>query len=750
MRVIRPPFKPALTSTAVFFALMVGATLAHAQSAPSASGPEAPQGGSTGVETLSQITVQASADASAQGLAPAYSGGQVATGARIGILGSRDFMDTPFSFTSYTNELIEDRHAHSVGDVLQNDPGVRVARGFGNFQESYFMRGFLLGSDDVSYNGLYGLLPRQYISAEIFERVDVLRGASAFLTGATPSGGGIGGVINLVPKRAPNEPLTRFSAGWTGKGTLEASTDIARRFGADEQFGVRLSAGQRGGESSVDRENSSTGVVSLGLDWQADRFRLSADLGWQENRLKRTRTNVTVNGLTEVPDAPDASSNFAQDWTYSNERDLFGSLRGEFDVTDNVTAWAAYGMRRSEEANSLANVALNNGATGDGTIYRFDNTRRDRVKTGEVGLRGKLRTGPIGHELVVAASYFDAEKDNAYAMDYTNTFATNIYSPRYYSKPAFSAATLFGNDLDDPALQGRTRLRSFSVGDTLSFADDRVLLTLGVRHQTIEARTFAYNTGIEGDAYKKSRNSPAAGLVVRLTPELSAYANYIESLSQGGTAPSAQNGQPVENAGEMLSPYVSKQKEIGLKYDGGDLGGGIAFFSTDKPRAYVGDDLRYTAGGKDRHQGVELTAFGEVTPSVRVLGGVTWLDAKQRDTGAAATDGKRVIGVPRLQANLGVEWDIPGVEGLTVDGRVVYTGSSYADSENTLKVPGWTRFDAGLRYRTKIGGNQVTWRARVDNIANRDYWASVGGYPNNGYLVLGAPRTFSLTASIEF
>src|SRR5690606_1164821 len=135
-----------------------------------------------------------------------------------------------------------------------------------------------------------------------FERVDVLRGASAFLTGATPSGGGIGGVINLVPKRAPNEPLTRFSAGWTGKGTLEASTDIARRFGADEQFGVRLSAGQRGGESSVDRENSSTGVVSLGLDWQADRFRLSADLGWQENRLKRTRTNVTVTGLTEVPD----------------------------------------------------------------------------------------------------------------------------------------------------------------------------------------------------------------------------------------------------------------------------------------------------------------------------------------------------------------------------------------------------------------------------------------------------------------
>ncbi|CFW46811.1 ferric siderophore receptor [Bordetella pertussis] len=106
--------------------------------------------------------------------------------------------------------------------------------------------------------------------------------------------------------------------------------------------------------------------------------------------------------------------------------------------------------------------------------------------------------------------------------------------------------------------------------------------------------------------------------------------------------------------------------------------------------------------------------------------------------------------MPRFQANLGVEWDIPGVQGLTVDGRVVYTGSSYADAANTLEVPGWTRLDAGLRYMTDIGGHLVTWRARVENIANRDYWSSVGGYPGNGYLVLGGPRTFTLSASMEF
>ncbi|MFQ6691078.1 TonB-dependent receptor plug domain-containing protein, partial [Bordetella pertussis] len=159
---------------------------------------------------------------------PAFAGGQVATGAKVGILGTRDNLETPFSITAYTNELIQDRQAKGVGDVLQNDPGVRVARGFGNFQESYFIRGFILSSDDIAYNGLYGLLPRQYISTQLFERVEVLRGASAFLTGAPPSGGGIGGVINLVPKRAPNEPLTRFSAGYGSDSVLEASADIGR------------------------------------------------------------------------------------------------------------------------------------------------------------------------------------------------------------------------------------------------------------------------------------------------------------------------------------------------------------------------------------------------------------------------------------------------------------------------------------------------------------------------------------------
>ena len=132
-----------------------------------------------------------------------------------------------------------------------------------------------------------------------------------------------------------------------------------------------------------------------------------------------------------------------------------------------------------------------------------------------------------------------------------------------------------------------------------------------------------------------------------------------------------------------------------MKYDGGNLGAGLALFSTDRPRSFVDANNFFTDEGKDRHQGAELTVYGQPTSGVRVLGGLTFLDAEQRKTGAATTDGKRVIGVPRFRSTMGVEWDIPGVQGLSVDGRMVHTGSSYADSANTLRVPSWTRFAGG-------------------------------------------------------
>ena len=740
MRNSHSPRRPTLTPAALAAALLftLGAPAAWAQATASGTEPDG--------KTLSTVTVNASADASAQGLSPAYPGGQVARGGRAGILGTKDAMDTPFSITSYTNELIQDRHARSVGDVLQNDPTVRVARGFGNFQEAFFIRGFILDSDDTAYNGLYSLLPRQYIATELFERVEVLRGASAFLNGASPNGGGLGGSINLLPKRAPNEPLNRVTFGVASGGQTQVAADIARRFGPDGNTGIRVNAAGRNGGTAVDHEDVQLGLLAVGLDWRSRDVRLSGDIGWQDHKLKNTRTNVTLgSAVTTVPSVPDNQTNFAQPWSYSNERDVFGTLRGEWDLSPSTTAWAAAGARRGEEANSLANLTVTNAASGAATTYRFDNTRKDSVNTGELGLRGKLQTGSVGHEWVAVASHYDFEKKNAYAMDWRNTHATNLYNPIATNLPGFSANTLFGGDLANPLRTGSTRLSSFALGDTMAFMDNRMLFTVGLRHQKMEIANYDYGTGLQTDRYDQSRTSPLLAAVYKVNKGLSVYANYVEGLSQGQTAPSTAT-----NRGEMLAPYVSKQKEVGVKFDAGRVGGSVALFSTTKPRAFLNTANLFSTSGKDRHQGVELAVQGEATKGLRLLGGLTWLDAKQLTTGAAATDGQRVIGVPKLQANLGAEWDVPGVPGLAVDGRWVHTGASYANATNTLRVPGWNRLDVGARYMTEVQGKLVTLRARIDNLTNRNYWASVGGYPGSGYLVVGAPRTLSLSVSVDF
>ena len=113
-------------------------------------------------------------------------------------------------------------------------------------------------------------------------------------------------------------------------------------------------------------------------------------------------------------------------------------------------------------------------------------------------------------------------------------------------------------------------------------------------------------------------------------------------------------------------------------------------------------------------------------------------------------NGNRAIGVPKRQFNLGGEWDVPMLAGLTLNGRVTYTSGQYADAANTLSLSSWTRFDVGARDVTRIADQVVTLRARVDNVTNRDYWASAGCYPGAGYLVLGAPRTFALSATVDF
>lgn len=712
--------------------LLVAASAANAQNQAAADGADG---------KIQTVVISASADASADGLTKDYAGGQVARGGRLGLLGNVDMMDTPFNTLNFTQAVMQDQQARSVADVLQNDPSVRVARGFGNYQELYVIRGFPVNSDDLAYNGLFGLLPRQFVASELLERVEVLRGANSFINGAAPGGGGVGGSINLLPKRASNNPLTQLTLGVDSAGQGYGAVDIGRRFGENGNTGIRVNAVRRDGDTPIDGEKRELSVASVGLDFQARDFRLSADVGYQNHNLQGARPSVTVNTAVALPSAPDSDSNWAQKWTHSKERDLFGTLRGEVDLAKDTVAWAALGARSGDESNIIAEPTVSS-TGGAASMYRFDNVRHDSVRTGEIGVRTKLRTGAIGHSLSATASSFWQESRNAYAFSNFAGFATNIFNPVDVAAPAANFFT--GGSMSDPKLTAKSILSSYALADTLSMLDDKVLLTVGVRHQTIKSDSYDYNSGVSLSHYDQSKNTPMAGIVYRPVKAVSLYANYTEGLQQGAVA-----SGDVDNIGQAFAPFVSKQKEIGVKYDVGTVGASAAVFSTTQPSAYVQNRI-FGVFGEQRNRGLEMTVFGVPTRGLRVLGGLTLLDAEQRVTAGGVNQGNDVIGVPETQLNIGAEWDVPGVRGLNLNARALYTSSQYADGANRQELPSWTRLDIGANYVATIADRKVTFRARIDNVADKSYWASAGGYPGSGYLVLGSPRTAVLSATVDF
>ena len=692
-------------------------------------------------DDIEHITV----DASQVELRDSFAGGQVSRGGRAGILGNLDMMDSPFASTNFTADIIREQQARSIADVLQNDPVVRVAKGFGNFQELYVMRGFPVYSDDMTYNGLYGVLPRQYVAAELSERVEVFRGASAFLNGAAPGGSGLGGSVNIVPKRAGDDPLNRVTLGYESQGHWYGAADVSRRFGDDSQStGVRANFVQRGGETSIDNQDRELSVAAIGIDHDSDNFRLSLDLGYQDHQVDSPRPAVTP-GST-IPEAPDSDTNFAQEWTYTNERQFFGAVRGEYDFTDNITAWAAYGFRSGEEDNVFANPRQAE-ANGDFSAYRFDNVRNDEIRSGEVGLNIEFKTASVGHTIITSASTFSLESENAYAFSDFSGFAGNIYNPVTATVP--DADFFIGGDLSNPLITEKTDLSSFALADMISFNDGKILLTLGGRVQNIETRTFDYNTGDELSGYDESQLTPVVGIVYKSSEQVSYYANYIEGLLPGEVAPASSGGEPIENAGEAFDPYSAEQIEVGVKYDAGQYGGSLSVFNTSKQSSIIKDNV-FSTDGEQQNQGLELSVFGMPTSNLRVLGGFTWLDAEMTKTQDGTLDGKTAIGVPDLQANINIEWDVDALPGLTVDARAAYTSKQYASADNSLEVDASNRFDLGVRYSFLAGMTDITLRARVDNVFDNNYWASVGGFPGSNYLVLSEPRTFRLSASFNF
>ena len=243
--------------------------------------------------------------------------------------------------------------------------------------------------------------------------------------------------------------------------------------------------------------------------------------------------------------------------------------------------------------------------------------------------------------------------------------------------------------------------------------------------------------------------SPMFGLVVKPLSDrdmLALYFNYIEGLQRGSTVPAG-----FVNAGEVLSPYETEQYEFGAKWNMGAFTSTLSFFQIERP-SYISKPVaggnEYAKSGKQRNQGAEWMFFGELTDSLRLIGGLSYIKTKLVKTNGGINQGNEAGGYPRLQGNLGVEWDTWFNPDLTLTARTNFNGSMYANNTNTRKVAGWGTFDIGARYTLDVCQRPLTFRVNVDNVLNKqNYWA---GARAAGAFYTMPGRTLKCSVSMDF
>jgi iron complex outermembrane receptor protein len=681
-----------------------------------------------------------------QPMAP-YAGGQVASGARLGILGNRSVLETPFSITGYTEELIRNQQARTLGEVALNDPSVRNDAPPFSERDAFFIRGFSVTNLDTAFDGLFYLANPRRSFLEGIERVEVLKGPTALLNGGV---GRVGGTINLVPKRATDEPLTRLTTTYSSNSQLWSHLDLGRRFGSNGELGVRVNGSYRNGNTPFDNNQLEVGVASLGVDYRGERFRASFDLNHSTQNVDAPTSlfNAAAPGI-DIPGAPNGRINTASPFEYHDSTYNMAAGRVEFDILPNTTIYAAGGLSRYRE-DFLTSSYLILDENGDAQATLAIQPQQIQGLSGEIGLRSQFETGPVGHQFNVSVARALNENYRGGfvpgAISLPPSYPTNIYDPVHL--PDGSVDTSGFPRSSDLPLFADLVATSVAVSDTLSFFDDRVQLTLGGRYQHI--RSEGFNTrpdrgpvGVSNYLYEDGLFSPAIAATARLTDNLSIYGNYVEALTEGPTAPGAAT-----NSGEMFPPVVSRQREVGLKYDAGLFGVTASLFEIEQPSGFTTPGGAFDLDGLQVNRGVELSIFGQPFEGVRLLGGVTFMDAELVSTAGGRFDGNSVTGIPEIAFNLYGEYDLPWIaEGLTLTGRLIHSGSTYYDQANTQKVDDWTRVDVGMRYAFEGAyGNPVELRAAVENVFDTDYWASSA----RGFLAAGAPRTFKLSAAFEF
>lgn len=656
---------------------------------------------------------------------------------QVGTFRDMSPMDVPLTTNIVTREVLDAQAATSIFGALRNTAGVTRSQLNGSTYDNISIRGILVENrGNYRLNGSLPVINLIDIPLENKERVEVMKGASSLYYGFVPPSG----IVNLVTKRAGADEVKSLALNANEFGAISSHVDYGKRYGNQQQFGVRVNL--LGGKEDIGIDNFS-GNRSLGsaaLDWQAtDNLSFKLDLEHYRKNVSEQAAIVlpaAVNGRITLPRTLPAERNLAGEWQKYDAKASNELLRMDYAISDDWSLLFEAGHAETERDRNFSQFKFTNTATGNGTLNIFYNRGQVFENTNYRGeLFGRVATGPVIHEMSLGYTANRRESN-------TNLFAGRNVAQNYYDPVTISSS--------DPAAS--TGSSNQVIDDRGWYLFDRILLgdrwqaMIGARVSEYDTSSvsFTKSTGLRTETiFGADEISPSVSVMYKLRPNVSLYTSYIEGLEESGQAPANR-----ANAGEILEPAKSRQREFGVKIQAlHNLLLQLAYFDIERPSTFVNPSTNvFGLNGLAEYKGLEFAATGEINNHWSIAASAMLMDAQQLNKANQSTYGNVPENAPEKTASLFAEYKFTSVPGLALSGGLFYVGERAVNNENQAFVDSYTIASLGGRYVTRFGKERTAFQMVIDNLADKNYWSTAG----NGLLGVGQPRTLKASVKIDF
>ncbi len=712
-----------LTTTAIGCVLGLG-SLGPAGAAPREPEPDTTGGVVSGdmPTTLDELHVQGEGGLRAEpqdGVTVGYLTKQTRSATKT----ATPLIDTPQSVTVVTQQQIRDQGFQSIGEAIRYVPGVVQAQGEGNRDEliirgqrstaDFFVNGI---RDDVQYyRDLYNT-----------QRIEVLKGPNAMIFGR----GGGGGVINRVLKEADGL----------------AVREIVAQGGQFDNKRVALDVGDRISDTAFFRLNGvfeDTGTYRDFVDIR--RYGVNPTMTFLLGPQTTLRLSYEFFHDDRTTDRG-IPSQFGRPWRYrENTATYFGNPFLSPTYVDAHIATAqldhvfenGIAMRNQSRFADYVKFYSNvfpggpvNAANTAVTIQAY-NSQNDRTNYfNQTDFTYKFVTGPLKHTLLGGFELgyqegLSLREEGFFATTGTQNLVVNPFSPLTRVGINFRNTTGANSVYD-------LGLAAAYVQDQVEL-NEYVQVIGGLRYDHFDFSATDRRTNVTNGRVD-DLISPRAGVVVKPLPNLAFYSSYSISY-----LPASGDQFSTLTPGLAVSePERFENTEVGVKYDVSpvlQLTG--ALFNLDRTNQRITDPNRpgfFLASGQTSTQGAEIGVNGYVTDWWSVAGGYAFTDARIANNLSATIVAGNFVGlVPLNTVTLWNKFDID--PSFSVGLGFVNQSHSFATSDNTVRLPSYSRFDLGLFYNISANARA---QINIENLFDRSYIVSAH---NNNNISPGAPRT---------